>query len=117
VRLAITPTNPHHTVNWSTRSLFQDAIVLLRKVDLTAALRADSCYPLRVCIDCYIRGAGGPDNAEPGLLCDLHARAVGDPVEMIAGMLAIRHFLTISEVIHPVLTATVRGKSTEFCNP
>jgi len=63
-------------------------------------------------------GCRRPDNAEPGLLCDPPtARAVGDPVEMIAGMLAIRHFLTISEVIHPVLTATVRGKSTEFCNP
>jgi hypothetical protein len=32
VRLAITPTHPQHTANRSTRSLFQDGIVLLRKV-------------------------------------------------------------------------------------
>jgi hypothetical protein len=31
VRLAITPTHSHHMVNRSTRSLFQDGIVLLRK--------------------------------------------------------------------------------------
>ena len=31
VRLATTPTHPHHTVNRSTHSLFQDAFVLLRK--------------------------------------------------------------------------------------
>ncbi|CVK33369.1 protein of unknown function [Methanoculleus bourgensis] len=32
VRLAITPTHPHHMGNRSTRSVFQDGIVLLRKV-------------------------------------------------------------------------------------
>jgi len=33
VRLAITPTDPQHMMNWATHSLFQDVIALMRKGD------------------------------------------------------------------------------------
>ena len=43
------------------------------------SLSLHPCYPLRVRIDCYIRGASRPDDAEPGLLRDLHGKGGRSP--------------------------------------